>query len=111
MNLKLKPGDLVAVAFGHEFALAVLVKIINTEAAHIRHIPCGSSSYLVERLEKLEKGEVPMPSINFIQSNAQYRLIPVAEDMLTDLQKRYFKFYRSKIVVNEYKNNRSKYSL
>ena len=64
---------------------------------------------LVDRIEKLEAGEASLGQVSYINTGANSRIIPISESLLTELQARYLKFYRSKLNLHEYQDNRPGY--
>lgn len=110
---KLKPGDLVAIAHQNSFTFGVFLEFTPHNGAHYRVLPYHKQSgvWTTNRIEKLEAGEVQLGQISYINSGADLRILPISESLLTELQARYLKFYRSKLNLHEYQDNRPGYSL
>jgi len=109
----IKPGDLVAIAHQNSFTFGMFIKFTSQNGAHYRWLPFPKQSgeWTAIRMEKLEAGEVQPGQIDYINSGADARILPISESLLTELQARYLKFYRSKLNLNEYQDNRPGYSL
>lgn len=107
---ELKQGDLIAVSYYGSFSKGMFMSA-NQESVKFRSLPWVSNSKHVEdRLTSLEEGTVKLGQIDFIRSHLNYRVLPISEDILTPIEKRYLKFYRT-YLNNEYKNNRSGHTL
>jgi hypothetical protein len=113
---ELKQGDLIAVSYYGSFSKGMFMSA-NQESVKFRSLPWVSNSKheeriyaLEDRLTSLEEGTVKLGQIDFIRSYLNYRVLPISEDILTPIEKRYLKFYRT-YLNNEYKNNRSGYTL
>ena len=110
-NIKL--GDLVAIAHQNSFVLGMFLEFTPNNGAYYRWLPHYNQmgEWTITTIEKLEAGKIPLGSVAYINTGADLRIIPINESLLTELQARYFKFYRSKLNLHEYQNNRPGYSL
>ena len=111
-NIKL--GDLVAIAHQNSFEFGMFLKFTPDNGAHYRWLPYPNQAYskwATVRIEKLEAGETSLGRAAYINTRADSRILPISENLLTELQARYFKFYRSKLNLHEYQDNRPGYSL
>lgn len=109
----LKPGDLVAIAHQNCFTVGMFIRITSTNGAHYRWLPYPKQNgkWDIARIEKLEAGETSPGQVSYINTGADLRILPISESLLTELQARYLKFYRSKLNLHEYQDNRPGYSL
>ena len=106
---ELKQGDLVAISHYNSFAKGMLMSA-NQDSVKYRALPWAETDYWIDRIINREEGNTkPFPA-SFIRSYTRGRVIPISEDLLTPIEKRYLKFYRT-YLNNEYKNNRSGYTL
>ena len=110
-NIKL--GDLVAIAHQNSFVLGMFLEFTPNNGAYYRWLPYHTQSggWATTRIEKLEAGETQLRQVDYINTGADLRIIPINESLLTELQARYLKFYRSKLNLHEYQDNRPGYSL
>ena len=106
---KLKQGDLVAICHYNSFSKGMFMSA-NQESVKFRSLPWSEADYWVNRITDLEEGNTQLYAVSFIRSRLHGRILPISEDILTPLEKRYLKFYRT-YLNNEYKNDRSKYTL
>ena len=109
----LKPGDLVAVAYQNSFQFGMFLEFTSNNGAHYRWLPYFNQAgkWNTVRIENLEAGETSLGQVDYINTGADSRIIPISENLLTELQARYLKFYRSKLNLHEYQDNRPGYSL
>ena len=113
-NLKL--GDLVAIAHQNSFTLGMFIEVISNNnccKAYYRWLPYyhQRGEWITTKIEKLEAGETQPGQVDYINSGANFRILPISESLLTEPQARYLKFYRSKLNLHEYQDNRPGYSL
>lgn len=103
----LKCGDLVGIAHHNSFSLGMFIKITRNNGAHYRLLPYYNQTgeHTINRIEKLEAGEVSLYRVDYINSWANTRILPISESLLTEMQARYLKFYRSKLNLHEYQDN------
>jgi hypothetical protein len=118
MEHKLKTGDLIVVSFQNALIKGIYIRI-NPESLHYRAVPywltysdvsADSSNFAKKRIKDLESGKVKLGRIDYIISDVKNRVLPISEDVLSPLEARYIKLYRSNL-NNEYKNNRSGHTL
>lgn len=98
----LRPGDLILIAFANVFVPGMYVTTSDTFKFR------GLSWYNNtdhKFVDQMIAGERPLPSIDYLITWDPRRIVKISEDKLDEVEKKYLKFYRSKL-PNEYKNNR-----
>jgi len=99
---ELKPGDLIIVAFNNVFVPGMFVCISDTfkfrALSYYNHAN-------TEWLQKIIDGKQSMPSLDYVTTWNDRRVIKISEDLLDDAEKKFLEFYRSTL-THEYKNNR-----
>ena len=99
---KLKPGDLIIVAFNNVFVPGMFVCINDT-------FKYRALSYYnrpdLSRLQKIKDGEISIPALDYVVTWSDRRVVKISEDLLDDAEKKFLEFYRSTL-THEYKNNR-----